>query len=241
MIRPAVRREDHMNDDDWLLANFSGTARLFPLPNLVLFPQVVQPLHVFEPRYRELTADTLAGDQLMAMALLQPGWEEDYDGRPALHSVACLGRVIGQKKLTDGRYVILLRGMSRIRIVDELPSSKLYRTASTVLLPDTNLPSLEEAQKLRRRLTELVLPRFAGPDNEKSQLRELLAGEMPLGPVCDHLCYRLPLPVEHKQRFLEEPNVALRAERLLEILDGMPAPDATATAERRFPPDFSTN
>src|SRR5947208_17093988 len=103
-----------MSDDPSPLADFSGTARLFPLPNLVLFPQVVQPLHVFEQRYRQMTADALAGDRLIAMALLRPGWEADYDGRPAIHPVACLGRVVADQRLDDGRYNLLLRGLARV-------------------------------------------------------------------------------------------------------------------------------
>jgi Lon protease-like protein len=82
-----------MTNDQSILAAFGGTVRLFPLPNLVLYPQVVQGLHIFEPRYRQLTADAVAADGLMALALLRPGWEMDYEGRPAIHRVACLGKV----------------------------------------------------------------------------------------------------------------------------------------------------
>ena len=63
---------------------FSGVARLFPLPNLVLYPHVMQPLHIFEDRYREMLEDALAGDRLIAMALLEPGWETDYESRPPI-------------------------------------------------------------------------------------------------------------------------------------------------------------
>src|ERR1700722_18263914 len=73
--------------------HFSGVARLFPLPNLVLFPHVLQPLHVFEPRYRALVEEAMAADRLIAMALLEPGWEPDYDGRPPVSGIACLGRI----------------------------------------------------------------------------------------------------------------------------------------------------
>src|SRR5205085_1976564 len=96
-----------------VLKQFSGMARLFPLPNVVLFPQVVQPLHIFEPRYREMTADALADDRLIAMALLQPGWEADYEGRPPIHPICCLGRIFAEKHLPDGRYNLLLRGLTR--------------------------------------------------------------------------------------------------------------------------------
>src|SRR5438046_8292600 len=104
-----------MNDDQHALANFPGAARLFPLPNLVLFPHVVQGLHIFEPRYRQLMADTIADDMLMALVLLREGWEGDYEGQPLLESVGCLGRVGAYEKLVDGRYNLRLHGLSRIR------------------------------------------------------------------------------------------------------------------------------
>src|SRR5262245_63627768 len=118
-----------MNDDQWALTNFKGKVRLFPLPNLVLFPNVVQPLHVFEPRYRQMTADALADDRLMAVALLKPGWEDSYEKKPKIHKVACLSRVIAEQLLPDGRYNLLVRGLHRVRVQKELATDKLYRLA----------------------------------------------------------------------------------------------------------------
>src|SRR5580693_4178293 len=109
-----------MNDDQQALANFPGTARLFPLPNMVLFPHVVQPLHIFEPRYRQMTADVLATDRLIAPILLRPGWEDAYDSRPAVHTVGCLGRVVADQILPDGRYNLLVRGISRLQLRGEV-------------------------------------------------------------------------------------------------------------------------
>jgi uncharacterized protein len=228
-----------MNDDSHALANFSGLVRLFPLPNVVLFPHVVQPLHVFEPRYRQLTADVLADDQLLALVLLRPGWEDDYEGRPPLYPVACLGRIIAHKRLADGRYIVLLRGLSRIRLGDEIDGEKLYRTVRAELMSDVPSLSLDEARQIRGRLSELVMARFSGPDDEKKHLQEMLEGEVAIGPLCDHLCYRFPLPLESKQQFLEEIDVGIRARRLLEMLEGL---TETLTADpRKFPPDFSVN
>jgi Lon protease-like protein len=228
-----------MNDDSHALANFSGLARLFPLPNVVLFPHVVQPLHVFEPRYRKLTADTLADDQLLAMALLRPGWEDEYEGRPPLYPVACLGRIAAHKRLTDGRYIILLRGLSRIRLGEEIETEQIYRTTRAELLSDVPSLSLDEARQVRERLSELVMARFSGPDEDRVQLREMLEGEVSIGPLCDHLCYRFPFPLERKQQFLEEVDVGVRARQLLEMLDGLT--ETLATEPRKFPPDFSVN
>src|SRR5256885_4062278 len=83
---------------------FSGKVRLFPLPNLVLFPHVLQPLHVFEPRYRQLLTDALDDDRMIALALLRPGWEDDYDKRPPIHPVVCIGKVHNEERFADGRY-----------------------------------------------------------------------------------------------------------------------------------------
>src|SRR5439155_11589860 len=168
-----------MNDDQHALANFSGAVRLFPLPNLVLFPHVVQPLHVFEPRYRSLTADALVGDRLIAPVLLKPGWEEDYDGRPAVHPVACLGRVVADQLLPDGRYNLLVRGLSRARLLGETPDGQPYRTAQAELLSDEPPAALAEAKRLRQELAERVLPRFTA-GAARDQLRELFRGELTL-------------------------------------------------------------
>lgn len=229
-----------MNDDAQALSKFAGQARLFPLPNMVLFPHVVQPLHVFEPRYRQLTADALAGDRLIALTLLQPGWEDEYEGRPAVHSVACLGRVVADQLLPDGRYNLLVRGISRLKLLDEVPDERPYRTARAELLTDGPLPTLADAKRLRAELAEQVLPRFAATGPAREQLRELFAGELPLGALCDILSFALPLPVEHKQALLELLDVPKRAKRLLELLDALTVSPASA-ADRKFPPDFSSN
>src|SRR4249919_2047953 len=92
---------------------------IFPLPNVVLFPGVFLPLHIFEPRYREMVADALAGDRVIGMVLLRPGYEHDYDGHPSVYSVGCSGVITHCERLTDGRYNLILRGLERFRILDE--------------------------------------------------------------------------------------------------------------------------
>src|SRR3954469_23524918 len=107
-----------MSEQQTSLAGFGGYARLFPLPNNVFFPHVMQPLHIFEPRYRQMTADALEDDKLIALVLPRPGWEESYSGKPAIHAVACLGKIIAEQKLDDGRFNLLLRGVRRVRIME---------------------------------------------------------------------------------------------------------------------------
>ena len=229
-----------MNDDQNALANFAGTARLFPLPNLVLFPHVVHPLHVFEPRYRQLTADALATDRLLALVLLRPGWEADYEGRPAVNPVACLGRIVADQALPDGRCNLLVRGLARVRLHAEVADARPYRTARAELFGDHPLPALAGAKALRKQLADKVLPRFAA-GAPRDQLQELFRSELPLGALCDILGFALPFPAEHKQALLEQPDVTRRASRLLTLLDALVPDVVSADPDRRFPPDFSAN
>lgn len=217
------------------LRDFSGTARLFPLPKIVLFPHVIQGLHVFEARYRQMTADALSGDQLIAIVMLKN--EDDAASDHAeIEEVACLGEIIWHEKLADGRYNLRLRGVSRARIVAEVPTGKLYRTARVELMPDAGPFDIAELSRLRRDLAEAVLPRFAEGSPAQQQLRELFDGDSPLGRVCDILSYALPLTPEMKQLLLAEPRAARRATALAESLRLH-----AARADRPFPPSFSAN
>src|SRR3982751_5011891 len=92
---------------------------IFPLPNVVLFPEVSLPLHIFEPRYRELVGDALAGDRLVGMVLLRPGWGQDHEGRPAVYDVGCVGVISHYERMPDGRYNLVLQGVDRVRLTGE--------------------------------------------------------------------------------------------------------------------------
>jgi uncharacterized protein len=202
-----------MSDDQAALAGFGGVARLFPLPNLVLFPQVVQSLHVFEPRYRQMTADALSGDALISLVLLKQGWEDTYDEAPEIEAVGCLGRITHHEKLPDGRYNLRVRGVCRVRLVEELRTDKLYRTARAELVPDVVPEDLPRLARLRRRLSEAVLPRFEPGGPAYQHLDDLFRGELPLGPL------------------------ALDAT----ATETLPPPTPVPAAGRKFPPDFSAN
>jgi Lon protease-like protein len=225
-----------MREDRAALDDFNGVARLFPLPNLVLFPHVDQGLHIFEPRYRQLAADALAGDQLIAMVLLTPNddWDEHYDGRPPVEPTACLGRVTASERLPDGRYNLKLRGLARLRLVEELPDTgKLYRLARGEPLADV-CPPLAEVKALRRELRQAVLERFDPAGPAYLHVTRLFDGDTPLGEVCDLLGYSLPLALPVKQRLLNDPDVAARTRVLVDAVGGTARP-------RPFPPVFSPN
>jgi len=230
-----------MSDELSALGSFEGTARLFPLPNVVLFPQVMLPLHIFEPRYRQMTAEALASDRLIAMALLRPGWETDDGGKPELYPVVCLGKIIADQRLEDGRFNLLLRGASRGRIVRELESDKLYRSARVELLTDTDHPAAEHAAQLRKALASQVDRWFSAMGVGAEQLQKLLHSDLHVGALADVLSYALPLDVEFKQGLLEELAVERRIRRLLHHLETAEPPKATTVGPRPFPPEFSAN
>lgn len=221
------------------LDDFNGYARLFPLPNLVFFPQVMQPLHIFEPRYRQMTADALDDDKYIAIVLPRSGWEQDYAGKPPIHSVACLGKIVADQKLDDGRYNLLLRGASRVRILEEVANGKLYRSARVLRLEDVPLDEEADVAILRHKLLDLAPRLFPQPGEVKDEFRKLLMGTMPIGVLGDIVAFALPLAAEFKQEVLEELDVGLRLAKLIAHLEAN-AP-AAPSSDRKFPPEFSAN
>ena len=215
-----------------------GLIRLFPLPNLVLVPGAMQPLHIFEPRYRQMTADAVAGDRLIALVLPRPGWEQDYTGKPAIHSVACVGRILAEQRLDDGRFNILLRGLLRVRIAEEVPHSKLYRVARVEVLDEVRCPDLTLEVSARaglgRRLRALAPSWFQAQPELRDRLLELIDDNpLGLGALVDLVAFALPLDVEFKQMLLAERDVARRLDCLLRQL--------AAPLPQSFPPEFSVN
>jgi uncharacterized protein len=223
--------------------DFSGTVRLFPLPNLVLFPHVVQPLHIFEPRYCELLSECLDDDRLIGMATLVPGWENDYDGRPPISPNACLGRVVVHQTLDDGSHNILLAGVSRIEIVRELASPKSYRSAQAVLRedrhPEADSPRAGELLRILRQAIGHLLP-FV-PD-ARQQLDELLERDVPLGTLTDLIAHLLDVDLSEKLILLGEDNVVCRAEILAKRLAALSSDTRpSGRGDLPFPPSPSRN
>ncbi len=235
-------------DESTIPRDFAGAVRLFPLPNLVLFPHVVQPLHIFEPRYCEMLEEALATDGFIAMVLLEPGWERDYDGRPAIAPVACLGRVLSHERLPGGKHNLLLRGMCRAAIRREWPAERTFRQADVDLLEDF-YPASSAARRpvLQRRLVDLARELLPDKAAGREQLDDLLASQVSLGMLTDIFAYTLGFPLAVKQRLLAEWNVDRRArllsDHLSKLAQRVPPGDAPAaeSSDRPYPPRFSLN
>lgn len=220
--------------EELLKDEYPGWVRLFPLPNLVLFPNVVQGLHLFEPRYRTLAADSISSDGTFAMAILKPDWNE-YDDKPAVYEYACLGRIQQYEKLSDGRYHMRLRGISRIKLTQERATETLYRIADAELLPEDRPDDIPKLISARKKLAELVLTRFQPSEETSKQLMDLFSSESPLGHVVDLLAYSLPLKIELKYKLLSEEKVWPRFEILCNELMSIKKPILA------YPPNFSKN
>jgi hypothetical protein len=112
-----------------------STVPLFPLPDVVLFPDVSLPLRVFEPRYRAMVADALEGNRIIGMVLLRPGYEADYEGRPPIFAVGCAGVITQVEQLANGEYTLVLRGLQKFEVTSEEPGGP-YRVAHITPLPE---------------------------------------------------------------------------------------------------------
>jgi uncharacterized protein len=192
-----------------------ATIPIFPLPNVVLFPNVFLPLHIFEPRYREMIADVIAGDRVIGMVLLRPGWEHDYEGRPPVYPIGCSGVISHFEQLPDGRYNIILRGLERFRILEE-DHARRYRRAVVEPLADGIL-SPEDRLALhshRARLDALLagsVDRAGGGSGSASAMSD--------GDLVNALAQYLDLEPLEKQALLERGCLRSRAESLIELLE----------------------
>jgi len=201
---------------------------IFPLPNVVLFPNVFLPLHIFEPRYREMVTDALAADRMIGMVLLRPGWEHEYDATPAVYSVGCTGVMTHADRLTDGRYNIVLRGIERFRIVEE-DHQRAYRRATVEPFAERALggDDLAVLQRQRSRLETLLAPAIerdlARPALDPAKTRGASEPMIPSGMADEELVNALAQyldlePIE-KQALLERHCLRSRAESLVELLE----------------------
>jgi Lon protease-like protein len=192
-------------------ASLPSEIPLFPLPEVVLFPNVTRPLLIYEARYREMVTDALKGNKIIGMVLLKPGFEKDYEGRPPIVGVGCAGVIEDYKELPDGRYAILLRGISTFRIVSE-DQRKPYRLARIEPIPeqlkDEELGPLSTTRERLSRLLDTVLPFGADPPDPGLEDAEYV----------NVVAQNLRMSESTRQDLLERNNVLARARALVERL-----------------------
>ncbi len=195
---------------------------IFPLPNVVLFPGVFLPLHIFEQRYRQMLEAVLAGDRMIGITLLKPGWNPDAAGRPSIFTVGCVGLVTHVEQLEDGRYNIVLRGIEKFRVAGE-GEERPYRVAQVEYLAESISERDRAAvQGHRDRLEQLL----AALDAPNLPFPATLSDE----EVVNALAQYLDLEPIERQALLERQGVAERGEALIDLLE-------MKSMAERHPPD----
>jgi len=196
------------------LDNFSGVLPLFPLSSVVFFPNTLLPLHIFEPRYKEMVNTALNNEKIIGMALLKPGWEGDYYRNPEVYDVIGMGRIVSSEELDDGKINIVLYGLKRakiIEIIEELP----YRQAHISIMEnqyDTNNESFRSIIEEHINKWNLYL------DEKQKAHRINVNTKLPLENLTDALASLIFPNVFDKQKLLEETNVQKRAEIIINDL-----------------------
>jgi len=183
---------------------------LFPLPNVVLFPDMRLPLHVFEPRYRKMVQDALATHGTIGMVLLRPGWESDYEGRPPVFERGCAGKIVAAETLSDGRLNIVLQGQTRYRIVEE-HGGEPYRLASVEALPEV-IGEASILQDVRRKVLGAIGRAADGPTR-------LVMSDLPDEVFVNGLCQSLTLDPIERQSLLDCDSISERYLRLASIVE----------------------
>jgi hypothetical protein len=189
-----------------------GEIPLFPLPETALFPGVSRPFLIFEPRYREMIADALKGDGIIGMVRLRPGFEKDYEGRPPIYAIGCAGTIEEYEQLPDGRYVILLRGLTTFRVLSE-DRRKPYRLARIEpipeLLTDDDRATLSAWRNRIEKLLDALLPPGTEPPDPSLDDDEFV----------NTIAQNLGMPEAERQELLERNSVLARARALAELLE----------------------
>jgi Lon protease-like protein len=199
---------------------------VFPLPNVVLFPHAFVPLHVFESRYRTMVRDAIAGERLIALALLQPGWESDYDGSPAYHDLGCLARLEEVEWLPDGCYDLRILGLSRVRlgaVAREYP----YRAVRVELLPEAPYTEDDPVVRSERRVLLDLYRRLAGRPERQAE-GEGPGDELPFVSLVNGVCMVAPFDAEERLGLLALDSVVERGHHACELAANRPRPGGSS-------------
>ena len=218
------------------LEDFSGKMPIFPLPNVVFFPHTFLPLHIFEERYRAMVADATNGEKLICMALLKPGYEDDYEGSPHIHTVGTVGFMPMKKDHADGTSDILLVGMDKVKI-KEITSDMPYRVAEVEILHDVVGESDPEA------LQEKIFQQFnvLNDDNLLSAATQFFSEGLDFEMAMNLVISHLEIEGEEKQKLLELGDLSLRAKVLLQYLESGLRVDLAADFGIGFAGDLRMN
>lgn len=216
-----------------------GLVRVFPLPNVALLPHGYLPLHIFEPRYRQMVNDALADDRMFAMAAPER-W--NVPEPIPLRKVACLGRITAERRLPGGRFDLMLIGQTRICIEEELLTDKLYRTVRASIPVEAAAAHLATRRELQK--AEIIRLMNEAKSDMLRGIGKQIRGFTPLGVspggFADLVANIAPLAVEFKQQLLEAFDIDRRLEMLVAAMTAIET-DSAEPLGPRFPPEISPN
>jgi len=185
---------------------------LFPLPGAILFPRSQIPLHIFEPRYREMVKDAIDGPGRIAM--IQPHRLDD-DNQAPLYSAGCIGELVGIEELDDGRFNIVLHGSNRFRLVREVTDDSAYRCA------EVDISAFDDEEP-----PPLALVQRAEVEREARRLGDAMGLAVDWDAVArlddemlvNAIAQVAPFDVGAKQALLEQPSLDGRADLLVQLM-----------------------
>jgi len=190
---------------------------IFPLPNVVLFPRTRLPLHIFEPRYRSMAREAIAGDRRIAIVLLKEGWESKYNESPPVHEVACLGQIESYEELEDGKYNIVLEGLNRIRLIREVEHSP-YRRAEVEAFEESLCDDQSDPVIARRNHLGSLFARYAELAAGGAENRAVASLHLDFESLVNVAATTLNIPAEDRQALLEMDELTSRCDALIPVL-----------------------
>jgi Lon protease-like protein len=196
-----------------------GLLAIFPLSNVALFPDLEIPLHIFEPRYRQMIADSLAGARRIGMVTVRPEAAGDMAGDPVIFPIGCAGIITRAQQLPDGRFHLLLRGTERFRVEEEppRPDERLYRAARVETIVDAcDATDAARIEASRERVMALLDALAAAEGADAPDAGAL--GTVDDVRLVNGLSNGLAFSPAEKQRLLEADSIAERFERLGELM-----------------------
>ena len=194
--------------------DFPSIIPIFPLPNVVLFPGVPLPLHIFEPRYRDMVREAREGHEIIGMVLLRGDWQRNYHENPEIFEVGCAGRIVNAEALPDGKFNIVLHGLREFNVRRQI-LAKSYRQAEVSW---RSAGARDLAGSDRARLIDL-LTRFLGAHPSTPAHRLLHDQSLADDLLVNFFSYALEIEPLEKQGLLEAPTIGARGQRLSEILE----------------------
>ena len=204
-------------DMDDALKGFPRRVPVFPLAGVVLFPGALLPLHIFEPRYRTMVDDALAGDRLISLGLLKQCSPEEYESEPPFHDIVCVGQIVHHEPLDDGCSNIALIGLSAAR-AQILGGDKPYSVAQLDLLSDRDDSTPNQLVKLGDVMGD-SLPGNTDLAGLRDQLSQFWSEERLPSALVNTCALTAPVFPVHKLELLEERSLSRRAERLIELIE----------------------